>query len=138
MNVSATPPIWDRSQGPIVVERPMRRRIDMADIEQLLLPCSADLDLHLVREYFRLFDREGNSTRCRRIAMTADRDRDRGAGRGQREEPSRRSRRAVEARRRRRICAVPSDLLAWIDSLRRVFGDPPVDRRPSVGDDHRI
>jgi len=47
------------------------------------------------------------------------------------------SRRAVEAWQRQHPVSFP-DLLAWIDSLRRVFGDPPVDRRPSVGDDYRI
>lgn len=36
---------------------PMRRRTDMADIEQLLRR-APNLDLDRVREYFRLFDRE--------------------------------------------------------------------------------
>jgi len=29
-------------------------------------------------------------------------------------------------------------LLDWIDQLRQAFGDPPVDRRPSRGDDFRL
>lgn len=35
----------------------------------------------------------------------------------------------------------PSDVgaaLAWIDELRAVFGDPPVDRTPWRGDDFRL
>jgi hypothetical protein len=47
------------------------------------------------------------------------------------------SRRAVEAWQRQHPVSF-ADLLAWIDALRRVFGDPPVDRRPSAGDDYRI
>lgn len=29
-------------------------------------------------------------------------------------------------------------ILEWIEQLRQVFGDPPVDRTPSVADDFRI
>ena len=29
-------------------------------------------------------------------------------------------------------------ILAWIDSLRVLFGDPPADRRPWRGDDFRL
>jgi hypothetical protein len=29
-------------------------------------------------------------------------------------------------------------ILDWIDQLRAVFGDPPVDRRPWSGDDFRL
>ena len=35
----------------------------------------------------------------------------------------------------------PTDLasaLAWIEALRRAFGDPPVDRRPWRGSDFRL
>lgn len=35
----------------------------------------------------------------------------------------------------------PADLesaLAWIEALRRTFGDPPVDRRPWRGSDFRL
>lgn len=47
------------------------------------------------------------------------------------------SRRAVAAWER----AHPVDIagiLDWIDQLRSVFGDPPVDRRPWRGDDYRL
>jgi hypothetical protein len=47
------------------------------------------------------------------------------------------SRRAVEAWQREHPVSLPA-LLAWIDSLRAVFGDPPVDLRPTAGDDYRI
>ena len=47
------------------------------------------------------------------------------------------SRRAAERWRREH----PSGLeaaLAWIEELRRAFGDPPVDRRPWRGADFRL
>ena len=47
------------------------------------------------------------------------------------------SRRAVEAWHREHPVSLPV-LLAWIDSLRAIFGDPPIDRRPTAGNDYRI
>ena len=47
------------------------------------------------------------------------------------------SRRAVEAWQREHPVSLPA-LLAWIDALRAIFGDPPIDRRPTLGDDYRI
>lgn len=47
------------------------------------------------------------------------------------------SRRAVAAWER----AHPVDIagiLDWVDQLRSLFGDPPVDRRPWRGDDFRL
>lgn len=47
------------------------------------------------------------------------------------------SRRAVAAWER----AHPTDIAAildWVDQLRSLFGDPPVDRRPWHGDDFRL
>ncbi len=47
------------------------------------------------------------------------------------------SRDAVEAWQRAHPVSF-ADLLAWVDALRAVFGDPPIDRRPTSGDDYRI
>jgi hypothetical protein len=47
------------------------------------------------------------------------------------------SRRAVEAWQRAHPVSF-TGLLAWIDALRAVFGDPPIDRCPTRGDDYRI
>ncbi len=47
------------------------------------------------------------------------------------------SRRAVERWAREH----PADLesaLAWIETLRQIFGDPPVDRRPWRGSEFRL
>ena len=47
------------------------------------------------------------------------------------------SRRAVEGWAREH----PADLesaLAWIETLRQIFGDPPVDRRPWRGNEFRL
>jgi hypothetical protein len=47
------------------------------------------------------------------------------------------SRRAVERWTREH----PTDLesaLAWIETLRQIFGDPPVDRRPWRGNEFRL
>ena len=48
-----------------------------------------------------------------------------------------RSARATERWERAHAADVES-ILAWIDSLRALFGDPPADRRPWRGDDFRL
>ncbi|MEB2344075.1 MAG: hypothetical protein OZ948_04995 [Deltaproteobacteria bacterium] len=47
------------------------------------------------------------------------------------------SRRAVRAWERAHPLGI-EEILDWIDQLRSLFGDPPVDRRPWHGDDFRI
>lgn len=47
------------------------------------------------------------------------------------------SRRAVAAWERAHPVDIPG-ILDWVDQLRSLFGDPPVDRRPWRGDDFRL
>jgi hypothetical protein len=47
------------------------------------------------------------------------------------------SRRAEERWRRARPLGLDA-ALAWIEELRRLFGDPPVDRRPWRGTEFRL
>jgi hypothetical protein len=52
-------------------------------------------------------------------------------------EAFRASRRATEAWERAHPLGIEA-ALAWIEQLREAFGDPPVDRTPTRGDDWRI
>lgn len=47
------------------------------------------------------------------------------------------SRRAVVAWERAHPAGI-AELLDWVDQIRSLFGDPPVDRRPSRGEDFRL
>jgi hypothetical protein len=62
--------------------------------------------------------------------------REQGLSEGIREE-FRASRRAVSAWERAHPVDV-AGILDWVDQLRSVFGEPPVDRRPWRGDDFRL
>ena len=52
-------------------------------------------------------------------------------------EEFRRSKQAT-ARWEREHAASVDSIIDWIDALREVFGDPPVDRTPWRGDDFRL
>jgi len=123
---------------------PSRRHRDLADVEWLL--AHADLDLERVREVLpHLRPREGARRDARRDVQAMRRP-VRDGLEGMRDEAlsaeMRRSfaesSRAVAAWERERPRSSLGAVLDWADELRRAFGEPPVDRRPWLGDDFRL
>ncbi len=120
---------------------PSRQRLDMADIVRLLR-AERNVDMQRVREYFRVFEREkeldvlprgAGEVVTREDLEEMRRDADSAEIRAE----FRRSARAVLRWERDH----PQDLvavLAWIEQLRRLFGDPEPDREPWRGENFRL